>query len=138
MGIPANSLRFPAFPIPPQTKWHSTHCCKVLLAFVHIIYLYPCGSGHHPSFRCLHLPGVPVCSQHSGSANHRPVLGAVFVEALRCNSHQCVNSWLLTQLWIQHVKSTAVSDSGPQQLPTKPHLARALIRVLQNDCNYPL
>lgn len=25
-------------------------------------------SGHFASFRCLHLPGVPTCSQHSGSA----------------------------------------------------------------------
>ena len=27
--------------------------------------------------QCLHLPGVPACSWHSGSANHRPALSAV-------------------------------------------------------------
>ena len=31
---------------------------------------------------------VPACSQHSGSANHHPALGAVFVEALPRNRYR--------------------------------------------------
>jgi len=32
-----------------------------------------------PDAQCLHLPEVPACSQHSGSANYRSTLGAVCV-----------------------------------------------------------